>query len=107
MKILKFGGTSVGTAASIQALLEILKSTKENPIVVVSAFAGVTNQLIDMAECACQEQPYEQQLKEMENRHYEVVRALLPAAAQNPVFSKLKIYFNELEDILGSVATLK
>ena len=107
MKILKFGGTSVGTAASIQALLEILKSTNENPIVVVSAFAGVTNQLIDMAECACQEQPYEQQLKEMENRHYEVVRALLPAAAQNPVFSKLKIYFNELEDILGSVATLK
>lgn len=107
MKILKFGGTSVGTASSIQALLEILKSTKENPIVVVSAFAGVTNQLIDMAECACQEQPYDQQLKEMENRHYDVVRALLPAAAQNPVFSKLKIYFNELEDILGSVATLK
>jgi aspartokinase/homoserine dehydrogenase 1 len=107
MKILKFGGTSVGTASSIQALLEILKSTKENPIVVVSAFAGVTNQLIDMAECACQNQPYDQQLKEMENRHYEVVRALLPAAAQNPVFSKLKIYFNELEDILGSVATLK
>jgi len=107
MKILKFGGTSVGTASSIQALLEILKSTKENPIVVVSAFAGVTNQLIDMAECACQEQPYEEQLKELESRHYEVVRALLPAAAQNPVFSKLKIYFNELEDILGSVATLK
>ena len=107
MKILKFGGTSVGTASSIQALLEILKSTKDNPIVVVSAFAGVTNQLIDMAECACQEQPYDKQLKEMETRHYEVVRALLPAAAQNPVFSKLKIYFNELEDILGSVATLK
>lgn len=107
MKILKFGGTSVGTASSIQALLEILKSTPENPVVVISAFAGVTNQLIEMAECACQEQPYDQQLKEMENRHYEVVRALLPAAAQNPVFSKLKIYFNELEDILGSVATLK
>lgn len=109
MNILKFGGTSVGSAVSIQALLDILKSrgAKENSIVVISAFSGVTNALIQMAEQAASEQAYATQLKEIESRHYEVVRALLPAAAQNPVFSKLKIYFNELEDILQSVATLK
>jgi aspartokinase/homoserine dehydrogenase 1 len=109
MNILKFGGTSVGSAASIQALMEILKSGQEqgNPIVVISAFSGVTNQLVDLAESACRDQPYLDSLKSVENRHYDVVRALLPAAAQNPVYSKLKIYFNELEDILQSVATLK
>jgi aspartokinase/homoserine dehydrogenase 1 len=109
MNILKFGGTSVGSAASIQALLDILKpgGEKENPIVVISAFSGVTNGLIQMAEQAAMEQPYTAQLKEIESRHYDVVRALLPAAGQNPVFSKLKIYFNELEDILQSVSTLK
>jgi aspartokinase/homoserine dehydrogenase 1 len=109
MNILKFGGTSVGSAASIQALLDILKSggANENSIVVISAFSGVTNTLIQMAEQAASEQAYTTELKEIESRHYDVVRALLPAAAQNPVFSKLKIYFNELEDILQSVATLK
>ncbi|MDB5019900.1 MAG: bifunctional aspartate kinase/homoserine dehydrogenase [Pedobacter sp.] len=109
MNILKFGGTSVGSAASIHALMDILKATqeKENSIVVISAFGGVTNQLIEMAESACSVQSYTEQLKEMESRHYDVVRTLLPAVAQNPVFSKLKIYFNELEDVLQSVGTLK
>jgi aspartokinase/homoserine dehydrogenase 1 len=109
MNILKFGGTSVGSAASIQALMDILRTgaEKENSVVVISAFSGVTNALIQMAEQAALEQPYAAQLKEIESRHYDVVRALLPASGQNPVFSKLKIYFNELEDILQSVATLK
>jgi aspartokinase/homoserine dehydrogenase 1 len=109
MNILKFGGTSVGSAASIHALMNILKSLEETngSIIVVSAFGGVTNQLLEMAESARMEQDYTTLLKEIENRHYEVVRALLPAGAQNPVFSKLKIFFNELEDILQSVAILK
>ncbi len=109
MKILKFGGTSVGSVASIQALIGILKAElpQGNPIVVLSAFSGVTNQLIDIAEKARQEQDYTPDLKSIEHRHFDVVRALLPAAAQNPVFSKLTIYFNQLEDILQSVAVLK
>lgn len=109
MKILKFGGTSVGSVASIKALMGILESelVHGNPIVVLSAFSGVTNQLIDIAEKARQEQDYTPDLKSIENRHFDVVRALLPAAAQNPVFSKLTIYFNQLEDILQSVSVLK
>jgi len=109
MKILKFGGTSVGTVDSIRALLHILEQEKdpERPVVVLSAFSGVTNQLIDIAEKARQEQDYTADLKSIENRHFDMVRALLPVTAQNPVFSKLTIYFNQLEDILQSVAVLK
>lgn len=109
MKILKFGGTSVGSVTSIRAILNILEQEQgpEKPIVVLSALSGVTNQLIDIAEKARQEQDYTAELKSIENRHFDLVRALLPVTAQNPVFSKLTIYFNQLEDILQSVSVLK
>jgi aspartokinase/homoserine dehydrogenase 1 len=109
MNILKFGGTSVGSAQSISALMDILKKEKgvENPIVVLSAMGGVTNTLLLMAENARSGADYADQLKEIETKHFEVIRALLPAGAQNPVLTKLKIYFNELEDILQSVYTLR
>lgn len=109
MNILKFGGTSVGSAQSISALIEILKREKgdENPIVVLSAMGGVTNTLLEMAENARNAQDYADQLKAVEAKHFEVIRTLLPAGAQNPVLTKLKIYFNELEDILQSVYNLR
>lgn len=109
MNILKFGGTSVGSAQSISALIEILRKERgdENPIVVLSAMGGVTNTLLEMAENARKAQDYADQLKEVEAKHFEVIRALLPAGAQNPVLTKLKIYFNELEDILQSVFNLR
>ena len=109
MNILKFGGTSVGSAESISTLIEILKSEREeeNPVVVLSAMGGVTNILLEMAENARTLQDYSEQLKKVEERHFQVIRTLLPAAAQNPVLTKLKIYFNELEDILQSVYNLR
>ena len=109
MNILKFGGTSVGSVESISALIEILKPLQgdENPIVVLSAMGGVTNALLDMAENARNLRDYGDALKLVEEKHFKVIRTLLPAGAQNPVLTKLKIYFNELEDILQSVHNLR
>ncbi|MEE1946942.1 bifunctional aspartate kinase/homoserine dehydrogenase I [Pedobacter sp. KR3-3] len=110
MKILKFGGTSVGSVASIKALLDIVEQeckSAEKPIVVLSAMSGVTNLLTAMAEKAALAQDYSQELKTIEQRHFEVVRALLPAAAQNPVLTKLKICFNELEELLQAIYNLQ
>ncbi|ACU05995.1 bifunctional aspartate kinase/homoserine dehydrogenase I [Pedobacter heparinus] len=109
MNILKFGGTSVGSAQSISALMDILIKGKhaEHPIVVLSAMGGVTNTLLDMAESARKGEDYAETLKKVEDKHFEVIRALLPASAQNPVLTKLKIYLNELEDILQAVYNLK
>lgn len=109
MNILKFGGTSVGSVESISALIEILKPLQgdENPIVVLSAMGGVTNALLDMAENARNLRDYGDALKLVEEKHFKVIRTLLPAGAQNPVLTKLKIYFNELEDILQSVYNLR
>ena len=109
MKILKFGGTSVGTAENIRTLLGIVaeESAFENPVVVLSALSGVTNLLTEMAEKAEQGEDYDVSLKEIEAKHFAVIRALLPAAAQNPVFTKLKIFFNQLEDLLSAVSNLR
>jgi len=110
MNVLKFGGTSVGSVESISALLNILAKEiqqPEKPIVVLSAMSGVTNLLTAMAEKAALGQDYSSELKSIEQRHFDVVRALLPAAAQNPVLTKLKLYFNELEELLQAIYNLK
>jgi aspartokinase/homoserine dehydrogenase 1 len=51
LRVMKFGGTSVGDASSIEKVVEIIrKSVRDsNPVVVVSAMSGVTNKLIDAA----------------------------------------------------------
>ncbi|MHB8208264.1 bifunctional aspartate kinase/homoserine dehydrogenase I [Mucilaginibacter sp.] len=109
MKILKFGGTSVGSIQSIQTLLNILKneSTSEKPVVVLSAMSGVTNLLASMAEDAAIGKDFTAGLAELERRHFDVVKSLLNIQNQNPAFTRLKINFNQLEELLQGVLALR
>jgi aspartokinase/homoserine dehydrogenase 1 len=110
MKILKFGGTSVGSVSSIQTLLNILKNENQQgnrPIVVLSAMSGVTNLLISMAEEAAAGNDFTAQLAELEKRHFDVVKALLDIQNQNPAYTRLKIHFNQLEELLQGVLSLR
>lgn len=110
MKILKFGGTSVGTADSIRAVLDIVdKSYKagEHPVVVLSAMGGVTNLLTQMARDAAEGRSFLPGLQEMENRHFSVVKQLIAVKQQNPVFTRLKLFLNELEDLLQGIYNLR
>ncbi|MVZ65488.1 bifunctional aspartate kinase/homoserine dehydrogenase I [Sphingobacterium sp. DK4209] len=110
MKILKFGGTSVGSVESIQAVLKIVKASfdaGENPLVVLSAMSGVTNLLTKMAEEAAEGKPFDEGLKQLEERHFEVVKKLIAVKYQNPVLTRLKLLFNELEELLLGVSALK
>ena len=97
MKILKFGGTSVGSVSSIHTLLNILKDEVkggQKPVVVLSAMGGVTNLLIEMAEGASTGKEFTAQLAELEKRHFEVVKSLLDVQNQNPAYTRLKLLFN-------------
>jgi aspartokinase/homoserine dehydrogenase 1 len=112
MKILKFGGTSVGSVQSIQTLLAILKDeVKENgndkPVVVLSAMSGVTNLLVSMAEDAAKGNDFTAPLAELERRHFDVVKSLLGVQNQNPALTRLKINFNQLEELLQGILTLR
>jgi len=108
--VLKFGGSSVGSVESIDRLMHILKSIdspKSRPVIVLSAMQGVTNALTSMAESAAAGASFSSELSALETLHYSVVKKLIAVKDQNPVFSQLKIYFNELEDLLQGVHSLQ
>jgi aspartokinase/homoserine dehydrogenase 1 len=110
MKVLKFGGTSVGTVESLKAVLSIVKKSydaKEKPLVVLSAMSGVTNLLTQLAEDAAEGKLFSDGLKSLEDKHFTVVRELLAVKYQNPVLTKLKLFFNEIEDLLQGIFALK
>ncbi len=110
MKVLKFGGTSVGNVESVKAVLGIVKSSYdegEKPLVVLSAMAGVTNLLMRMAENAAERIPFDEDLKLLEERHFEVVKKLIAVKYQNPVFTRLKLMLNELEEILQGISAIR
>src|ERR1700749_3619771 len=109
MKVLKFGGTSVGSVSSITTLMEILRrdAPAERPVVVLSAMGGVTNLLLGMAEDAAEGRDFTEKLAQLEARHFEVVKTLLDIQHQNPALTRLKINFNQLEELLQGVLTLR
>ena len=56
MKVLKFGGTSVGSAQRIKNVASII-CDHEHKIVVLSAMAGTTNSLVEISECFHKKEP--------------------------------------------------
>src|SRR5690606_21725246 len=110
MKILKFGGSSVGTSEALKALIGVVKTNvdaKEQMIIVVSAMGGITNQLISTAENAVLGVDFVPALTEIEKRHFDIVKELIPIQQQNQVFTRLKLYFQELEDLMQGVTALQ
>ena len=70
MKVLKFGGTSVGTADSIKKVKEIVLSQKTDTIVVVSALHGITDELLSVAHIASTgTTPFHDQLSFIKKTH--------------------------------------
>ena len=79
MKVLKFGGTSVGTAESLTNVKQIVTACKGQVIVVVSALGGVTTQLIQMADLAeAHSDEWESILEQVKARHMSVIDAVVP-----------------------------
>jgi len=109
MKILKFGGTSVGSLDALKTVKSIVEKEfkqTEPLIVVCSAFYGITNSLLLAAEEALAQNDFSAILKVAEDRHYQIIAGLLPRTSQNPLLMMAKVSFNEIEDILFSVKNL-
>jgi aspartokinase/homoserine dehydrogenase 1 len=111
MKVLKFGGTSCGTIDSLQAVLSIIKSKQskgEQVAAVFSAMGGVTNQLLKAGILASVgDTTYFDLVKEIENRHFTVVRGLIDVKSQSKVFANIRTIINELEDLLKGVSLIR
>lgn len=106
MLVLKFGGTSVGSADSLKLVKDIVSKRSESDqlLVVVSALGAVTNQLVSCANLAATgNEAYEEVLKEIESRHIHLIDELLPASKRSSTITKVKLLLNDLEDICRGV----
>lgn len=82
MKVLKFGGTSVGTATALRNLREIVEHQERPVIVVVSALRGVTDSLIRTAQAAARgDSGYRAMFDDIVLRHRELINEALPEQA--------------------------
>ena len=104
MKVIKFGGTSVATSKSLKNVFSIIENEKENTIVVVSALGGITDLLHDFI--GSKGNSSVDYLKEIEERHLEIIHGLSKVENQSSLLSFLKQQLNELETILEAVSTI-
>ena len=79
MKVLKFGGTSVGSVDSILSVKKIVEAIEEPVIVVVSALGGITDKLLKTASMATNgDVAYEREFSEIVARHLDVIQGVIP-----------------------------
>jgi bifunctional aspartokinase / homoserine dehydrogenase 1 len=103
MKILKFGGTSVGSEENVRRIGEIVLNQKEDIIVVVSALNGITDQLLTIARTAATGQESPDELTSIWSRHEDMARRLLNTGDTEPALASLRVLFEELEKIIQGV----
>ncbi len=109
MQVLKFGGSSVATAENINKVTTVIqKAITYNPtIVVVSALGGVTDALLSCGHHAAEgNSSYKQTLRQLTQRHIDLIKALLPITNQSSVLSFVMQRFHEVEDICNGIFTL-
>lgn len=108
-RILKFGGSSVGTPERILQIVDLVTDATRYPNgsvpgVVVSAFGGTTDALIRLTrQAVCGDRGFETELKAIEKRHRDALEAILPPTARSTPIASIKVLFNELADLLQGV----
>jgi len=105
MKVLKFGGTSVGSVNSMLSVKKIVESVDDKVIVVVSALGGITDKLIHTSKmAAASDSAYEKEMKEIVNRHIEMVYTVIPAGkAREVLLDQVNELLSELKNIFQGI----
>ena len=110
MIVMKFGGTSVEDSDAIRRVIEIVKSEiSRRPIVVVSARAGVTNQLLKIATLSAEGKKDEANdlITAIRSRHDKIVDELINSELpKNYLKGKISVYAHELKNLSQSISVL-
>lgn len=110
MIVAKFGGTSVGTAQAIRRLLAIVKErVPEKPVVVVSAFAGVTDELLAAGRLAANGALKQalQKIAKLRARTIALADELLNPEARNKTLWGLEAQLAIVEELLTGTGALR
>ena len=102
MITLKFGGTSVSNAQNIKLVLDIVqnKSKEDKLAVVVSAFSGVTDMLLEASKKAAQkDKSYREIISQIEKKHKDAIEELILLSEQNELLSVINNSILELKTI--------
>lgn len=105
MKVLKFGGTSVGSANNINQVISILedKCTKEKVICVVSAVGGITDKLLNAGRLAqSKNNDYKDAFLAIQRHHLKLIDTLIPKKNKE-VVKYVESRLNELKDLLDGL----
>lgn len=107
MKVLKFGGTSVGSVKSILCLKRIVeKEAKRQPIVVVvSALGGITDKLLATAQMALSgDELYKKEFDAMVTRHHQMIDTIITdPKKREDLFFSVDVLFDQLKSIYYGV----
>ena len=109
MKVLKFGGTSVGSAKSLLNVKKIVESVDGPVIVVVSALGGVTDQLIRISRTAAAgNKDYEDDFLKLVLRHHDIIKDVISeGGSQRALERRVDLLLNELKDIFQGIYLIK
>src|SRR6478672_6867679 len=109
MIVMKFGGTSVESAAAIERVAAIVRARRDRqPVVVVSAMGKTTNRLLAIAQTAIEgtREEYLRQIHDLRDLHSREARLVVPLAERSELDRTLDEHFQELTELVKGLAVL-
>lgn len=111
MKVMKFGGTSVGSVKSILSLRNIVEreARRQPVVVVVSALGGITDKLLQTAQMALDgDERYKSEMKSMADRHHQMIDTIInDPKAREDLFNTVDSLLEQLESIYKGVYLIR
>ncbi|MDA3928897.1 MAG: bifunctional aspartate kinase/homoserine dehydrogenase I [Prolixibacteraceae bacterium] len=107
MKVLKFGGTSVGSVENLQKVKQIVESQQTDVVVIVSALGGITDNILNMAKTAATTRTFlTTEMLEITTRHMTTIETLVPETMQTEVKASIQEKLDELENLVKGVSMI-
>lgn len=107
MKVLKFGGSSIDRPENIHRVKKIIETQPGRVIVVISAFHGITDQLLNLARmAAARDKSFFRIYNDIERIHLETTRQLFEEPLRGTVLDEVTSHLKELISIINGVYLL-
>ncbi|MBP5318519.1 MAG: bifunctional aspartate kinase/homoserine dehydrogenase I [Paludibacteraceae bacterium] len=107
MKVMKFGGTSVGSVENIQQVKRIVEAVSEPVVVVVSAVGGITDRLQNTAQKASNGSDYTDDYKFICDVHHTIISKVLNGPALDEAMKETDALLGELGLLYAAIAEAK
>ncbi|MFA9389089.1 MAG: bifunctional aspartate kinase/homoserine dehydrogenase I [Prolixibacteraceae bacterium] len=107
MKVLKFGGTSVGSVENLLEVKKIVESQENDILVIVSALGGITDKILNMARTAVTTRTFPvEEMMEVTSRHMTIIESLLTGSTIGLVKQNVQSYLDDLNNLIQGVSLI-